>query len=83
MCKINKIVEFLWCPSHVGIQPNEFVDSLAKQATTDGVVLNMGITCVVAINSLKKTYWIVAKILGLLLRIEGFLFALCHAQNWM
>ena len=30
MCKINKIVEFLWCPSHVGIQPKEFVDSLAK-----------------------------------------------------
>ena len=37
MCKINKIVEFLWCPSHVGIQPNEFVDSLAKQAITDGL----------------------------------------------
>ena len=54
MCKINKIVEFLWCPSHVGIQPNEFVDSLAKQAITDGVALNMGLTYVDAINSLKK-----------------------------
>ena len=54
MWKIDKIVEFLWCLSHLGIQPNEFVDSLAKQAITDGASLNMSITYVDAINSLKK-----------------------------
>ena len=36
--------------------PNEFVDSLAKQAITVGVALNMGLTYVDAINSLKKIY---------------------------
>ena len=41
-------------PPNVGIQPNEFVSSLAKQAITDGVALSMGLTYVDAINSLKK-----------------------------
>ena len=83
MCKINKIVELLWCPSHVGIQPNEFVDSLAKQAITDGVALNMGLTYVDAINSLKKNLLNCGKHFGTPLQNRGVLFALCHAQNWM
>ena len=71
MCKINKIVEFLWCPSHVGIQPNEFVDSLAKQAITDGVALNMGLTYVDAINSLKKNLLNCGKTFGTPLQNRG------------
>ena len=73
MCKMNKIFEFLWCPSHVGIQPNEFVDSLVKQATEDRTSLNMGLTYEDAINSVKNNILNCGKILGLLFRIEGYL----------
>ena len=39
--ELNYDVEFVWIPSHVGIEGNELADALAKEATKSGEYLNL------------------------------------------
>jgi len=60
--KITKInstenrVRFTWCPAHVGIEYNEKVDSLAKEASIRGELWNNNISCSEIISSFNLEY---------------------------
>jgi len=49
-------VRFTWCPAHVGIQSNEIVDSLAREAAVRGEAWENNISCKEIIRSLNSEY---------------------------
>ena len=70
LSEINFNVEFVWIPSHVGIDGNEHADLLAKEACSSGEYLNI----LLPINDFKSN-------IKQLLKTRHFYYLENHDQN--